>query len=62
MRLKNNDLNAFRAAELAKHNQLRQLHKAPALKIDNNLNQVAQKWALYLASINKMVHSQGKYG
>lgn len=32
--LKNNDMQAFREAELQKHNELRSRHKVPPLEID----------------------------
>lgn len=41
-RLKDNDLLAFRNAELEKHNDLRSLHNAAPLKIDFLANRDAQ--------------------
>ena len=42
---------------LEKHNQLRNKHGAPSLKLSKGLSVMATKWAEHLASIDKMEHT-----
>lgn len=60
------DLPSLRKAELAKHNYDRSLHKCSSIKLNDTLNRAAQKYAEYLASIQKCEHSpaakNGNYG
>lgn len=51
------DLPTLRQQSLAAHNQLRQLHSAPALVIDEKLNIMAQRWAEQLAKKDIVEHS-----
>ena len=46
---------------LKTHNDLRSKHGVGSLKISEDLNQIAQKFAEYLASINKIEHSNNIY-
>ena len=39
------DLNKLRQIELEEHNYLRSLHDAPPLKLNDELNEMAQKYA-----------------
>ena len=55
------DLKTFINESLTKHNELRKLHSSPELKINKQLNIIAQKYAEYLASKNKFQHSKNKY-
>ena len=48
---------------LNKHNEYRSLHGVEPLTISEKINNIAQKYAEHLASINKMVHSNNEnYG
>ena len=58
---KNFDLNQFIQDSLNKHNELRKLHSVPELKINKELNRIAQKYAEYLASKDIFQHSKNKY-
>ena len=55
------DLNSFIKESLIKHNELRKLHSSSELKINEQLNLIAQKYAEYLASKNKFQHSKNKF-
>ena len=55
------NLNSFIKESLSKHNELRKLHSSQELKINEQLNVIAQKYAEYLASKNKFQHSKNKY-
>ena len=50
----NNIINSYRKEVLKKHNEYRIKHKVPELKINENLNVMAQKYA------NHLLDSQGK--
>jgi uncharacterized protein YkwD len=47
---------------LQAHNMYRARHCASPLKLDENLNKKAQAYAVYLASINRLVHSKDNTG
>jgi uncharacterized protein YkwD len=47
---------------LQSHNYYRARHSAPPLTIDQRLNQIAQKYAEYLAATGKWEHSGDKLG
>ncbi|KAK3767308.1 hypothetical protein RRG08_050859 [Elysia crispata] len=50
-------LEAFRQQGLRKHNELRALHGSPPLRLSDDLNQYAQKWAEQMARENNLHHS-----
>ncbi len=52
------DMNAFRKEALVAHNKARDKHGVPHLKVNEELNQHAQKWADHLASTNAFKHSE----
>lgn len=54
------DLSTLRNEALQLHNTLRAKHKAPPLKINKKLNDIAQKYAEYLAKNDIFQHSQNK--
>ncbi len=47
---------------LQSHNYYRARHSAPSLTISQRLNQIAQKYAEYLAATSKFEHSRNKLG
>ena len=51
------DMKAFQKEALAAHNKARDKHGVPHLKISEELNKHAQKWADHLASTNSFKHS-----
>ena len=55
-------LNSFRIAALKKHNQLRALHRAPALTLNSTISTFSQNYAVYLAQNNLFAHSKSIYG
>ncbi len=46
---------------LESHNQIRSLHQANKLKVNNELNKLAQIWAEHIADTNKFEHSNHSY-
>lgn len=60
------NLEAFRKAELARHNDKRKLHGVPPLTLNNSLNDLAQEYSKKLLSTNTLTHSasakNGSYG
>lgn len=50
-------LTGFRNAMLKRHNELRVLHRAPALVRNKTVEISAQNWANTLAETNNFVHS-----
>merc|ERR1712203_512450 len=57
------DLDKFRQYSLAAHNAYRAKHGVPALKLNNELNDVAQEWADYLMAVDGFEHRHpNKYG
>ena len=54
------DLSTLRSDALQLHNTLRAKHRAPPLKINKKLNDIAQKYAEYLAKNDLFEHSQNK--
>ena len=54
------DLKKMRELELSEHNQLRALHGADPLTLNNDLNEMAQKYAKVLAKKKKMEHSKDR--
>jgi uncharacterized protein YkwD len=52
----------FQKEMLQAHNMYRARHCASPLKLDENLNKKAQAYAVYLASINRLVHSKDNTG
>lgn len=53
----------FQNACLKVHNQYRQRHGAPPLKLSPKLSAISQKWADHLLKLGRMQHSSdGKYG
>ncbi|CAF2092696.1 unnamed protein product [Rotaria magnacalcarata] len=56
------DLKTFRQEALASHNSYRAQHCAPALVLDDDINQSAQTYAEKLATIGKLVHSTNRVG
>ncbi len=52
----------FQQETLETHNKLRAQNCAPALQLDDYLNQVAQQYAEKLAAENKFEHSGNGYG
>ena len=58
-----NEKKQFEDDILAKHNSLRTVHKAPAMKWSSTLQAVAQEWANKIAKENKMYHrNPNEYG
>merc|ERR1712012_568391 len=57
------DLDKFRQDSLAAHNVYRAKHGVPDLKLNNELNALAQEWADYLIANNAFEHRPNtKYG
>merc|ERR1712109_84008 len=57
------DLDKFRQDSLTAHNAYRAKHGAPALKLNDELNALAQEWAEYLIANNAFEHRPNtKYG
>ncbi len=57
------DLNVAKRDGLKTHNAYRAKHSAQALKINQDINDFAQKYAEYLATYNKFEHNANKtYG
>merc|ERR1712126_749088 len=57
------DLDKFRQDSLTAHNAYRAKHGVPALKLNNELNDVAQEWADYLMAVDGFEHRHpNKYG
>merc|ERR1711963_13550 len=57
------DLDKFRQDSLAAHNVYRAKHGVPDLKLNNELNALAQEWAEYLIANNAFEHRPNtKYG
>ena len=54
----NLNLENLREIELNEHNYFRSLHGVPPLKLNNRLNDIAQKYAIYLAKNKKFEHSK----
>jgi len=54
------DLNKFREMELYEHNYLRNLHGVPPLKLNEELNEIAQNYAYKLAKEKRLEHSNRK--
>jgi len=52
------DLKKVRELELKEHNYLRSLNRAETLILNENLNEMAQKYAIKLAKIRTMQHSK----
>lgn len=46
---------------LESHNQIRAVHQANKLKVNNELNKLAQIWAEHIANSNKFEHSNHSY-
>ncbi len=46
---------------IAAHNEYRKLHGVPALKVNAELNDLAQNWANSIASRKTLQHSTNKY-
>ncbi|UJR16902.1 hypothetical protein I4U23_003800 [Adineta vaga] len=57
----NNDNTAFIESSLHLHNKLRRRHGARALQLNNDLCNLAQKWANYLAEKTQFKHSGTEY-
>jgi uncharacterized protein YkwD len=52
-------LQAFRRAELARHNDYRAIHGSPAVALNESLNAAAQKYADKLAAAKSgLIHSR----
>ena len=57
------NLNKFRQETLRRHNMYRRRHRAPNLVLSSKINAFAQRYANYLARIDRMRHSKGSgYG
>merc|ERR1711963_368094 len=57
------DLDKFREDALTAHNAYRAKHGVPALKLNDELNDVAQEWADYLMAVDGFEHRHpNKYG
>merc|ERR1711963_758549 len=57
------DLDKFRQDSLTAHNVYRAKHGVPALKLNDELNDVAQEWADYLMAVDGFEHRHpNKYG
>merc|ERR1712004_948133 len=57
------DLDKFRQDSLTAHNAYRAKHGVPALKLNDELNDVAQEWADYLMAVDSFEHRHpNKYG
>merc|ERR1712107_447737 len=57
------DLDKFRQDSLTAHNAYRAKHGVPALKLNDELNDVAQEWADYLMAVDGFEHRHpNKYG
>merc|ERR1712109_213617 len=57
------DLDKFRQDSLTAHNTYRAKHGVPALKLNDELNDVAQEWADYLMAVDGFEHRHpNKYG
>merc|ERR1712241_805026 len=57
------DLVKFRQDSLTAHNAYRAKHGVPALKLNDELNDVAQEWADYLMAVDGFAHRHpNKYG
>lgn len=52
-------LEKFRLQCLERHNVLRKQHGAPPMKLVDEINEVAQKYAEHLGKTNKFEHSKG---
>ncbi|XP_072016718.1 uncharacterized protein [Amphiura filiformis] len=52
------DMKAFQKESLVAHNKARDKHGVPHLKLNEELNSHAQKWADHLASTNAFKHSE----
>merc|ERR1712203_260547 len=52
------DLDKFRQDSLAAHNAYRAKHGVPALKLNDELNDVAQEWADYLMAVDGQLRSR----
>ncbi|XP_071821096.1 uncharacterized protein [Apostichopus japonicus] len=62
-RISASDMKSFRKDALATHNKYRDLHGVPSLKMNDKLNDTAQKWADYLVNSRSFTHSEAKdYG
>jgi uncharacterized protein YkwD len=55
------DLNELRQEALTAHNQYRQKHRAPPLKLNIELNEIAQRYAEELAAKDLFQHSQNTW-
>ena len=55
------DLNELRQEALTVHNQYRHKHKAPPLKLNTELNEIAQRYAEELAAKDIFEHSQNTW-
>jgi hypothetical protein len=53
----NLNLDYPRQLGLDRHNFFRSLHRAQSLRIDSNINNVAQNYANRLAALGRLVHS-----
>ena len=51
----------FRQEALCEHNRVRAVHQAEPLELDDELCEIAQKYAELLASKQKLQHSQNKF-
>ncbi|XP_063966192.1 uncharacterized protein LOC129278036 [Lytechinus pictus] len=57
---KKSDLKAFRKDALSWHNKYRDIHGVPNLKLSDNLNDHAQRWAEHLARSGTFSHSNNR--
>ncbi|CAF3325755.1 unnamed protein product [Rotaria socialis] len=55
------DNKEFIREALQVHNELRQKHNVEPLRLNNDLSNLAQEWANYLASTGSLKHSKTKY-
>ncbi len=56
----NLNLERMRELELEEHNRLRRLHGAPPLILNDDLNEMAQKYAQVIAQKNELSHSKNR--
>lgn len=62
-KISSSDLKEFRHEALTTHNKYRDIHGVPKLKMNDSLNNSAQKWADQLAKSGTFKHSEAKdYG
>lgn len=55
------NLNKFIQEALQTHNQLRSKHRSPALRVNQELNKIAQKYAEKIAKSNSFEHSDNTF-